>query len=100
VLGMPEQISLEEFGRFMVGGSSSSISETGKATSSAAKSVSRTRMPSARDGASTNRGGQVDRQPHQEQQQQQSGWKTALLFLSTHLVGRQEARRARGVISR
>ena len=87
---MPEGVSFEAFARIMgaSSGSSSDLGKDGRATSK--------RMPSSKT-----RGSGYDQVEQQQQQQQQKGdWNTALTFLSTHLVGRQEASRARGIISR
>ena len=86
-LGMPEGVSFEAFGRIM-GASAGSAAEAGKAKDE------RTRISSK----SESRG--REQQQQLKEKEGEGDWNTALTFLSTHLVGRQEARKARGVISR
>ena len=77
-LGMPEGVSFEVFGRIMgVRGGEGEGPGKGK--------NERMRIPL------------TSKSRPREQQQGGGGWNPALTFLSTHLVGRQEARKARGV---
>jgi hypothetical protein len=82
-LGMPEGVSFEAFGRIMGGGVGEGEDE-------------KKRMPLN----SRSRGRDQQQEEKQEEEEGRGDWNTALTFLSTHLVGRQEAMKARGLISR
>jgi hypothetical protein len=110
-LGMPEGVSLEAFGRVMGGHGTSATSGgagAGVSLNSAAGNLKRAEKGKGKDERMRLRlnsrlRGRDQQQPQQQEEEEKEGegdWNTALTFLSTHLVGRQEARKARGVISR
>ena len=110
-LGMPEGVSLEAFGRIMGGhGAGAAIGGVGAGMSlglsSAAEKGKGKKDERMRLRLNSRSRGRDQQQPQQQEGEGGGGWgegedwNTALTFLSTHLVGRQEARKARGVISR
>ena len=108
-LGMPESVSLEGFGRIMGGHGAAATESAGLGAGLGLSSAGAEKGKGKKDERMRVRLNSRSRGRDQQQPQQQEGeggggeggdWNTALTFLSTHLVGRQEARKARGVISR
>ena len=100
-LGMPEGVSLEAFRRVMGGRGAADASEgvgAGAGASSAAANLKGKGKDERMRMQLNSRSRGRDQQPLQ--QEGEGDWNTALTFLSTHLVGRQEARKARTLISR
>ena len=101
-LGMPEGVSLEAFGRVMGGRGAAESDGVGSAAGNLkGAEKGKGKDERVRMHLNSRSRGRDQQQPQQEEEGAGEGdWNIALTFLSTHLVGRQEASRARGVISR